>query len=190
MATTEPAHFVPERSSTARRTSICSQASTSSSHRSLRNRGIVRTFQGLFRRSKAKLTTVRRNAAAAASHYGQPSVAPSDERPVLPKNFFANERTFIHWVRTAVMTGGVGLAILNFNNADTVYLIPACLFVGFAVGLMIYSLYQFWVRADRLTRREPGYYDDRGAVLVVLLVMVIGVGIHLAMTLSGVTSPN
>ncbi|KAJ1658529.1 GTPase regulator Nrf1 [Dispira simplex] len=146
-----------------RRDSVSSNCSTRS-HRSLKRRSLSRAFQGLFHRAKPPRDRLT-----------QPA------QPSLPKNFFANERTFLSWLRTSVMAGGLGLAILNFGGNEPVYFISAATFVTISLGLMLYSLVQFWTRANRLTRREPGYYDDRFATAFVLVVFVLGIGLNLVL---------
>ncbi|KAJ1953343.1 GTPase regulator Nrf1 [Dispira parvispora] len=146
-----------------RRGSVSSNCST----RSLKRRGFSRAFQGLFHRAKPPRD--------------RPAPMPQPSQPLLPKNFFANERTFLSWLRTSVITGGLGLAILNFGRNEPVYLITSATFVTISLGLMLYSLVQFWTRANRLTLREPGYYDDRFATTFILLVFAVGIGLNLVL---------
>ncbi|KAJ2207073.1 vacuolar transporter chaperone, partial [Coemansia sp. RSA 518] len=46
----------------------------------------------------------------------QGSATPVDFKLIRPKNYFANERTFINWLQLAVTMGGLGLALLNFGG--------------------------------------------------------------------------
>ncbi|KAJ1985491.1 GTPase regulator Nrf1 [Dimargaris cristalligena] len=177
----------------ARRTSISSQSSArSQQHRSLKNRGIMRSFRGLFRRSKANQES--QLALRLQTNLETPAEAAERRRiqelPILPKNFFANERTFLAWLRTSALAGGLGLAILNFGTTSSLeYMVPAATFTVISIGLMFYSLIQFWTRANRLTRRETGTYDDRTVTTVVLLVVLIGIAINLGLSLNRDATP-
>ncbi|ORX68718.1 hypothetical protein DL89DRAFT_258564 [Linderina pennispora] len=47
---------------------------------------------------------------------------------IRPKNYFANERTFISWLQLAVTMGGLGLALLNFGGSGIRVRISAFVF--------------------------------------------------------------
>ncbi|KAJ1968520.1 vacuolar transporter chaperone [Dimargaris xerosporica] len=100
-----------------------------------------------------------------------------------PKNFFANERTFLSWLHAAILAGGLGLAILNFGTSTSAFLVPALVFTTISVAIMAYSLWQFWVRAERLSRQESGTYDDRFATVCILVILFVGIGLNLIIKL-------
>ncbi|RKP34902.1 hypothetical protein BJ085DRAFT_41397 [Dimargaris cristalligena] len=162
------ASFDSMRTPRARRTSISSQSSArSQQHRSLKNRGIMRSFRGLFRRSKANQES--QLALRLQTNLETPAEAAERRRiqelPILPKNFFANERTFLAWLRTSALAGGPGPGYPQLRH------------------------HVFWTRANRLTRRETGTYDDRTVTTVVLLVVLIGIAINLGLSLNRDATP-
>ncbi|KAI8997033.1 vacuolar transporter chaperone 1 [Pilobolus umbonatus] len=78
---------------------------------------------------------------------------------VEPKVFFANERTFLSWLNFTVVLGGLAMGLLNFG--DRVGRISAILFTVIAMSVMMYALYTFHWRADKIRNREAAAYDDR-----------------------------
>ncbi|KAI8867784.1 hypothetical protein GQ42DRAFT_104052, partial [Ramicandelaber brevisporus] len=99
-----------------------------------------------------------------------------------PKNFFANERTFIRWMRVSVMIGAFALGLLNFGKDSVRVRISALIFIAASLGIMLYAYWQFWSRAERLRRREPGYYDDKVLPVVVVIIVVALVAINFGLT--------
>ncbi|KAJ2327989.1 GTPase regulator Nrf1, partial [Coemansia sp. RSA 2673] len=59
-----------------------------------------------------------------------------DLKLIRPKNYFANERTFISWLQLAVTMGGLGLALLNFGGDGIRVRISAFVFETGALGLI------------------------------------------------------
>jgi uncharacterized membrane protein YidH (DUF202 family) len=79
---------------------------------------------------------------------------------VEPKVFFANERTFMHWLSMAVTLASIAVAILAFsgkNGPGQYYglaLLPVSLiFAG-------YALHVFLWRGEKIRTREPTRWDD------------------------------
>ncbi|CAD2219345.1 vacuolar transporter chaperone [Angomonas deanei] len=96
-----------------------------------------------------------------------------------PKTFFANERTFLKWLSISVMVGLMSLTLLNFGDSTSngselagLILLPVALI------FMVYSLFIFRDRANKIYMREPMRYDDtRGPTM---LVVVLGASLVLA----------
>lgn len=96
-----------------------------------------------------------------------------------PKTFFANERTFLKWLSISVMVGLMSLTLLNFGDGSSngaelagLVLLPV------AIVFMIYALFIFRDRANKIYMREPMRYDDtRGPTM---LVLVLGSALVLA----------
>ncbi|KAJ3275284.1 hypothetical protein HDV01_001011 [Terramyces sp. JEL0728] len=82
--------------------------------------------------------------------------------PPNPKGFFANERTFLHWLNLILVLGSLGIGLVNFG--DTFAQISGLVFVVVA----FYALVQYHIRADLLERKEKGvsYEDMIGALLM------------------------
>jgi SPX domain protein involved in polyphosphate accumulation len=70
---------------------------------------------------------------------------------VEPKVFFANERTFLSWLHFCIVLGGLALGLLNFG--DSVGQISGMIFTGVAMLFMIYALFLYQWRADKIRNR-------------------------------------
>ncbi|EAL23202.1 hypothetical protein CNBA5460 [Cryptococcus deneoformans B-3501A] len=78
---------------------------------------------------------------------------------VEPKVFFANERTFLSWLHFAVVLGGLAVGLLNFG--DKVGKISAAMYTIIAMGVMLYALVIYQMRARAIRLRTGAPYDDR-----------------------------
>ena len=96
-----------------------------------------------------------------------------------PKTFFANERTFLKWLSISVLVGLMSITLLSFSDASS----DGAIFAGLSllpvsILFMLYSLYIFRDRANKIYMREPMRYDDtRGPTM---LVVVLGTAMLLA----------
>ncbi|KAJ2797594.1 GTPase regulator Nrf1 [Coemansia furcata] len=113
----------------------------------------------------------------------QGSSAPTvDFKLIRPKNYFANERTFISWLQLAVTMGGLGLALLNFGGDGIRVRISAFVFETGALGLIVYAYTMFWNRAERLRRGERGTWDDRFIPIVVVIFFIFATAVNFGLT--------
>jgi uncharacterized membrane protein YidH (DUF202 family) len=95
-----------------------------------------------------------------------------------PKIFFANERTYLHWLHHGVILSTIASGILAFSaeSGETWGEFYALLLLPLALAFCIYALNTYLWRADRIKTRIPGRWDDPygpiylGSVLVVVLV--------------------
>lgn len=92
------------------------------------------------------------------------------------KTFFANERTFLSWLRFTLLLGALSIGLLNFS--DNVGRISAVIFTLLAVTVMTYALYNFHVRANCIARKEVGDFSDKYGPAVLTLFMVVAVSIN------------
>jgi uncharacterized membrane protein YidH (DUF202 family) len=99
------------------------------------------------------------------------SAQPSDGIPVNPKGYFANERTFLHWINLTVIIGGVGIGLLNFG--DSMAQISGLVFSFFSIIIMFYSLYKYLQRSDLLEKKQKGndYMDEKGSIALIFIVL-------------------
>lgn len=89
-------------------------------------------------------------------------VAPTSVQKIEPKIFFANERTFLHWLHAGITLYTISSGILVFSSKEespwahwyAMTLLPVSL------GFCIYALHVFLWRADRIKTRIPGRWDD------------------------------
>ncbi|KAJ1722348.1 hypothetical protein LPJ53_003216 [Coemansia erecta] len=107
---------------------------------------------------------------------------PVDFKLLRPKNYFANERTFIGWLQLAITMGGLGLALLNFGGSGIRIRISAFIFETGALALIVYAYIMFWNRAERLRRGERGTWDDRFVPVVVVIFFIFATAINFGLT--------
>jgi len=112
-------------------------------------------------------------------------LAPTSVQKIEPKIFFANERTFLHWLHAGVTLYTISAGILVFASSEgsnwahyyAMSLLPI------ALGFCMYALHVFLWRAERIKTRVPGRWDDpRGPYILgscVVLVLSINFGAKL-----------
>lgn len=99
---------------------------------------------------------------SAANDYSYELLAPTSVQKIEPKVFFANERTFLHWLHHGVILSTIASGILAFvkESGDTWGEFYAMLMLVLALFYCLYALYVFLWRADRIKTRIPGRWDD------------------------------
>ena len=96
-------------------------------------------------------------------------LAPTSVQKIEPKVFFANERTFLHWLHHGVILSTIATGILSFSEetGTTWGEFYALLLLVLSLFYCIYALYTFLWRADRIKTRIPGRWDDNvGPILL------------------------
>lgn len=78
---------------------------------------------------------------------------------VEPKVFFANERTFLSWLHFCVVLGGLALGLLNFDG-NYAGQISGLLFTAVAMMFMMYALFLYQWRADKIRNRGMFFGDS------------------------------
>eukprot|EP00978_Attheya_sp_CCMP212_P008814 scaffold20745_cov39-Attheya_sp.AAC.1 len=107
-----------------------------------------------------------------ANAYYLDTDARTSVQKIEPKVFFANERTFMHWLHSGVSLFTIASAILAFSTAEEGragelghYYAMALLAVSLA--FCMYALRVYLWRLDRIKNRIPGRWDDpRGPILL------------------------
>ncbi|KAI8996854.1 negative regulator of cdc42p [Pilobolus umbonatus] len=89
------------------------------------------------------------------------------------KAFFANERTFLSWLSCTGLIGALAVGLLNFS--DSVGTVSAIVFTGVSTVFMVYALYSYYQRADRIKRKDEGDYSDKYGPLVLTSLIIIAV---------------
>ncbi|KAH8554470.1 VTC domain-containing protein [Umbelopsis sp. PMI_123] len=105
-----------------------------------------------------------------------PNRVPLAPQKANPKVFFANERTFLSWLSFTLLLGALAIGLLNFS--DDIGQISAGVFTILAMGVMIYALYGYHDRANRLQKKEYGDYSDRYAPAVLTVLMIAAVSVN------------
>lgn len=100
---------------------------------------------------------------------------------VEPKTFFANERTLLQWLNTAVLLATISITLLNFGN-------PSGRLAGLIMGpiaiFFIIHAYIIYIRRGRaLVKKEPIDYADRTGPLILVVTLVIGLSIVIGLNL-------
>ena len=104
-------------------------------------------------------------------------IAPTSVQKIEPKVFFANERTFLHWLHSGITLYTISAGILVFSEEEYAPRAHwyAMVLLPIALGFCLYALHVFLWRADRIKTRIPGRWDDPrgpyilGGVLVAVL---------------------
>jgi uncharacterized membrane protein YidH (DUF202 family) len=123
----------------------------------------------LFKKSK---TIFIRKAQPNGKTRGRP--IPSKAPPA--KTYFANERTFLHWLQFTLLLGALAIGLLNFS--DKVGRISAAIFTVLSMSVMVYALYKYHDRADRVERNELGDFSDKYAPALLTFFVVIAIAIN------------
>jgi putative membrane protein len=89
---------------------------------------------------------------------------------------FANERTFLAWIRTslAVLAGGVALDTLDLSLPDAVQLWLASLLIALAILIAPYAWWR-WARAERAIRLAQPLPGSHLGILMAGVLMVAGI---------------
>ncbi|CEI91069.1 hypothetical protein RMCBS344292_05372 [Rhizopus microsporus] len=149
---------------------------SSDSNKQLSPAGLSKLF------SKSKTIFLRKK--------NNPSIPIGRTRPIPTKappakTFFANERTFLHWLKFTLLLGGLAIGLLNFS--DKVGRMSAIIFTIVSMSVMIYALYTYHERANRVERNEYGDFSDKygPAILTIFLVAAVCINMGLRMALDG-----
>ncbi|KAJ5618055.1 hypothetical protein N7537_003169 [Penicillium hordei] len=94
---------------------------------------------------------------------------------VEPKVYFAAERTFLSWLEFSIILGGIAATLLNFGF-DNATLISSWAFTILAAGALVYSLFLYIWRVDKIRKRRDVkrvYYERWGPTVVSVGLVVI-----------------
>jgi putative membrane protein len=91
---------------------------------------------------------------------------------------FANERTFLAWIRTALalLAAGVALDAVPLDIAGWLQASLAGLFVVLGVGCAV-AAWVRWARAERALRREEPLPASHFGLVLAVVVVLAGVGL-------------
>eukprot|EP01134_Creolimax_fragrantissima_P002652 CFRG2652T1 len=104
-----------------------------------------------------------------------------------PKVFFANERTFLSWVHTAVLISASGLAMMHLSPQAKAYRwarIAGAMLVPSAMGFLVYGLWLYQYRSQKLLIRSPGPYQAYAGPLFVAVVFLAALVLNFAVALT------
>jgi len=96
-------------------------------------------------------------------------LAPTSVQKIEPKIFFANERTFLHWLHAGVTLYTIAAGILAFASDGSHVSAHwyAMALLPISLGFCLYALHLFLWRAEKIRTRIPGRWDDsRGPLML------------------------
>lgn len=96
------------------------------------------------------------------NNYAEGIVAPTSIQKIEPKVFFANERTYLHWLHYGVVLSSVASGILAFaeETGQTWGEWYALCLLPVSLGFCVYALHTYLWRADQIRSRIPARWDD------------------------------
>jgi uncharacterized membrane protein YidH (DUF202 family) len=135
-------------------------------------------LQNLFKKSKTTFLRQRTdNTNKPAPPANSTRARPIQKAPPV-KTYFANERTFLQWLKFTLLLGALAIGLLNFS--DHIGRISAAIFTVLSMAIMLYALYNYHDRADRVSKSESGEYSDvyGPAVMTILLVVAVSINFY------------
>ena len=113
------------------------------------------------------------------NRYADAIVAPTSIQKIEPKLFFANERTFLHWLHYAVVLSSIASAVLSMSESpgEEWRQWYAMAMLPISLTFCVYALHTFLWRQDQIKNRIPARWDDPMGPLILgsLVVIVLAV---------------
>mmetsp|Transcript_20195 Transcript_20195/g.42079 ORF Transcript_20195/g.42079 Transcript_20195/m.42079 type:complete len:726 (-) Transcript_20195:42-2219(-) len=103
----------------------------------------------------------------------QETSAPTSIQKVEPKLFFANERTFLHWLHMGVVVSGVASGILAFSKKGSFGEWYGIMLLPISLGFVSYALHTLYWRSERIKLRVPGRWDNPMGPTILAAVLVV-----------------
>ena len=119
-------------------------------------------------------------------------VAPKSVQQMEPKLFFANERTYLHWLHQAVTLQTIASGILVFASRQEESWADwyALALLPISLGFCVYAIYVFLWRVDRIKTRVPGRWDDPRGPMILGGSLVLVLAINFCAKLSVISKYN
>ena len=90
------------------------------------------------------------------------------------KVWFANERTWVSWLNTAVLIGTLSIALFNASE-DVVARNFAMFYALVSVGVLVYAYALYQHRISMIQRRDPGHFDNLWGPVVVSVLLFLAI---------------
>ncbi len=109
------------------------------------------------------------------NRYADAIVAPTSIQKIEPKLFFANERTFLHWLHYSVVLSSIASAVLSLseNPGEEWRQWYAMAMLPISLAFCVYALHVFLWRQDQIKNRIPARWDDPMGPLMLGSLVVI-----------------
>ncbi|KAK9918221.1 hypothetical protein WJX75_002340 [Coccomyxa subellipsoidea] len=91
------------------------------------------------------------------------------------KAFFANERTFLHWMNMSVTIGSISAALLDYEGHAIFVRSISLVLMVLSIFMAVYAAWSFNNRGEMLQAKMDGPYDSR--LLPVLLAVILMVAL-------------
>lgn len=92
---------------------------------------------------------------------------------VEPKLFFANERTFIHWLTMAVTLSSSAIGILAFSKSGSFSQLFAMVMMPISLLFIFYALRIYLIRAEKIRTRDSDRWDDPFGPVILTAVLTM-----------------
>ena len=104
--------------------------------------------------------------------------APTAIQKVEPKIYFANERTFLHWLHMGVVLSTLGSGVLAFakDSQKTAQMYGLAL-LPISMCFILYALSTMMWRSEQIRMRVPGRWDDPFGPWILSVVLCITFGL-------------
>ncbi|KAL6757203.1 hypothetical protein V8C86DRAFT_2628570 [Haematococcus lacustris] len=118
------------------------------------------------------------------------------------KAFFANERTFLHWMSTSVTLGGIAAALSgvaghahrhwgeDYLEQAIVARVTALTMLGLSIVIAMWGGYNFQRRAAFLEAKLDGPYDSRILPTLLTVVLTIAFAVVFSGAIMRLTDPT
>eukprot|EP00127_Corallochytrium_limacisporum_P001197 Clim_evm32s44 gene=Clim_evmTU32s44 len=98
-----------------------------------------------------------------------------------PKLYFANERTFLHWLSTSTFMATIAMGLMNF--ADNIGFITGAILAPVSFIFMSYAIFLFRARVESMKVSEAKYVDGVFVLLtltlIFLAIMIVNIAIQI-----------
>eukprot|EP00918_Siedleckia_nematoides_P067840 GHVU01147655.1.p1 GENE.GHVU01147655.1~~GHVU01147655.1.p1 ORF type:complete len:362 (-),score=88.64 GHVU01147655.1:192-1277(-) len=102
---------------------------------------------------------------------------------VEPKTFFANERTLLQWMNTAVLLATISITLLNYGSHQS--RIAGLIMAPVAIFFIAYSFWVYLRRSRALERKEAIDYNDRVGPAVLVCTLIVALSSMLILNILG-----
>ncbi|KAK9799708.1 hypothetical protein WJX73_001059 [Symbiochloris irregularis] len=101
------------------------------------------------------------------------------------KAFFANERTFLHWMNMSVTVGSISAALVGISGhahknwgqgyeTGSIFVRGIALaMMGIAILMTLYAAHNFRLRGEMLMLKMDGPYDNRILPITISALMIV-----------------
>ncbi|KAK9825872.1 hypothetical protein WJX81_007432 [Elliptochloris bilobata] len=108
------------------------------------------------------------------------------------KAFFANERTFLHWLNISITMGSISAALLgvsahahknwgsDYQGQAVFTRVIALIFMVLSIVMVVYAAYNFRKRGDMLQVKADGPYESRVLPILLSVFLVVALSIVFA----------